>query len=92
MSTRPQGKVIIRVDECKGCGLCVDSCPPECLHLASELSAYGVHPASYDGEGCTGCGICFYCCPEPGAIIVYKLRAPEKTVVKPARENYAPAL
>jgi 2-oxoglutarate ferredoxin oxidoreductase subunit delta len=92
MPTGPRGKVVINVEECKGCGLCVDSCPPECLHLAHELSAYGVHPATYDGQGCTGCGICFYCCPEPGAIIVYKLRAPEKTVVTSPRENYAPAL
>jgi 2-oxoglutarate ferredoxin oxidoreductase subunit delta len=92
MATGPQGKVLIQVDECKGCGLCVDSCPPKCLHLAEELSAYGVHPATYNGHGCTGCGICFYCCPEPGAIVVYKLRAPEKTVLKQPRENYAPAL
>lgn len=74
MATGPFGNVHISIAECKGCGLCVDSCPPKCLHLAPELSPYGVHPARYDGDGCTGCGICFYCCPEPGAIVVYKLR------------------
>ena len=68
----PKGNVTIYTDECKGCGLCVESCPPKKLHLAKELNQYGVHPAEYDGEGCTGCGICFYCCPEPGAITVYK--------------------
>lgn len=88
----PRGKVVVNIEECKGCGLCVDSCPPKCLHLAHELSPYGVHPAEYLGEGCTACGICFYCCPEPGAIAVYKLRVPEKPVVTPARENYAPAM
>ena len=67
-----RGKVTIDVEECKGCGLCVESCPPKCLELARELSAYGVHPARYTGEGCTGCGICFYCCPEPGALQVYR--------------------
>jgi len=69
---------LINVDECKGCGLCVDSCPPECLELTPELSGYGVHPARYTGESCTGCGICFYCCPEPGAISVYRLRTPAR--------------
>jgi len=64
--------VIISVEECKGCGLCVESCPPKCLFLAPELSTYGVHPAVYTGHDCTGCGICFYCCPEPGAITVYR--------------------
>jgi len=72
MAGQPRGRVIISVEECKGCGLCVESCPPKCLALAPDLSAYGVHPAVYSGEGCTGCGICFYCCPEPGAIIVYR--------------------
>ena len=74
-----KGKVEIHSDECKGCGLCVESCPPKKLHLDEELNHYGVHPAVYDGEGCSGCGICFYCCPEPGAITVYKEVAPAKT-------------
>ena len=71
----PRGSVEIHQDECKGCGLCVDSCPPQCLELMPELNAYGIHPARYTGEKCTGCGICFYCCPEPGAITVFRLAA-----------------
>ena len=46
-----RGKVTISEEECKGCGLCVESCPPKCLELAHELSAYGVHPAHYTGRG-----------------------------------------
>lgn len=72
MPAQASGKVFINAEECKGCGLCVASCPPKCLFLAAELSAYGVHPATYTGRDCTGCGICFYCCPEPGAIVVYR--------------------
>ena len=67
----PRGNVTINIEECKGCGLCVESCPPKCLEPASELSHYSVHPARYTGRDCTGCGICFYCCPEPGAITVF---------------------
>ena len=73
-----RGNILIDTEECNGCGLCVDSCPPECLELLPELNAYGVHPAQYLGEGCTGCGLCFYCCPEPGAITVYRLSPPSK--------------
>ena len=76
-----RGNITIDVEECKGCGLCVESCPPKCLELAPELSSYGVHAARYTGHDCTGCGICFYCCPEPGAIIVYRLAAAPKAVV-----------
>jgi 2-oxoglutarate ferredoxin oxidoreductase subunit delta len=79
MAAVSRGKVKIDSEECKGCGLCVDSCPPKCLSLGAELNAYGVHPAAYAGEGCTGCGICFYCCPEPGAITVYRMPAPPRS-------------
>jgi MinD superfamily P-loop ATPase len=82
MSGQPAGKVFINVEECKGCGLCVESCPPKCIFLAPKLSAYGVHPAQYTGQDCTGCGICFYCCPEPGAIVVYRRVAPAKIVAE----------
>ena len=77
MPSKARGDVTIDVEECKGCGLCVESCPPQCLLLA-ELTKYGVHPATYTGRGCTGCGACFYCCPEPGAITVYRLVPPGK--------------
>jgi Pyruvate/2-oxoacid:ferredoxin oxidoreductase delta subunit len=93
MTDTARGKVFIDVEECKGCGLCVESCPPRCLLLAPQLSAYGVHPAQYTGTDCTGCGICFYCCPEPGAVTVYRLRKTSKAVVGMQRGgNYAAAL
>jgi len=64
----------VRLDpaECKGCGLCVEACPPKVLSLSPSLNRYGYHPARYDGSGCTGCGICYFACPEPGAITVYR--------------------
>jgi Pyruvate/2-oxoacid:ferredoxin oxidoreductase delta subunit len=81
MAGEPRGKVAVDVEECKGCGLCIDCCPPKCLELTPELNAYGVHPARYTGRDCTGCGICFYCCPEPGAITVYRVKAKAKPKV-----------
>ncbi|HTQ87445.1 MAG TPA: 4Fe-4S dicluster domain-containing protein [Candidatus Solibacter sp.] len=93
MPAQPTGKVVINIEECKGCGLCVESCPPKCLFLAPELSAYGVHPARYIGRDCTGCGICFYCCPEPGAIAVYRRPARAKAAAEPRQGgNHAATL
>ncbi len=57
---------------CKGCGLCIDACPPNVLEFHSKFNTKGYHYAYYTGENCTGCGVCFYACPEPEAIIVYK--------------------
>ena len=82
-----RGYVTVDAEECKGCGLCVESCPPKCLELSPELSHQGVHPAQYTGEKCTGCGICFYCCPEPGAITVYKKPAQAPAFSSPGRED-----
>lgn len=87
-----RGNVTIDIEECKGCGLCVESCPPKCLELAPELSHYGVHAARYSGHDCTGCGICFYCCPEPGAITVYRLAPSPKVAPVPAGGQHAAAL
>ena len=80
MAASARGNITIDTEECKGCGLCVESCAPKCLELTPELNHYGVHPARYTGHECTGCGICFYCCPEPGAITVYRLAPPPKAV------------
>jgi len=65
-----RGKLDLNSEECKGCGLCVDACPPRVLRLTDRLNRYGYHSAAYHGKGCTGCGICFLVCPEPGAITV----------------------
>jgi NAD-dependent dihydropyrimidine dehydrogenase PreA subunit len=74
-----RGYVEIRLEECKGCGLCVLACPPEVISLSGRLNSRGYHPAHYLGTGCTGCGICFYACPEPGTITVYTLPVPPRS-------------
>ncbi len=70
-----RGSVTINRDECKGCGLCVEACPPLVLRLSAELNHFGYHPAEYLGSGCTACGICYYVCPEPGGITVWRREA-----------------
>ncbi len=60
-------------NECKGCGLCVEACPPRVIGMSERLNHYGYRTATYAGIGCTGCGICFMVCPEPGAITVLRL-------------------
>jgi NAD-dependent dihydropyrimidine dehydrogenase PreA subunit len=80
---------LLRVDEaeCKGCGLCIEACPPKAIGLSERLNHYGYRTAVYAGAGCTGCGICFLACPEPGALAVY--RASLKRPVTPERPQTA---
>jgi 2-oxoglutarate ferredoxin oxidoreductase subunit delta len=70
-----RGMVKFDSEECKGCGLCVEACPPKVLRLSPRLNRYGYHTAEYMGAGCTGCGICFFACPEPGGIAVLRRQA-----------------
>jgi 2-oxoglutarate ferredoxin oxidoreductase subunit delta len=71
-----RGSLQIDPNECKGCGLCIEACPPKVIHLDDQLNPYGYRPAIYAGAGCTGCAICFLICPEPGAITVLRLAHP----------------
>jgi len=67
-----RGRLQVDTNECKGCGLCVEACPPRVIALRQELNHYGYRTAGYLGSGCTACGICFLSCPEPGAITVLR--------------------
>jgi NAD-dependent dihydropyrimidine dehydrogenase PreA subunit len=69
---RDRGLLRIDGDECKGCGLCIEACPPKVIAMSERLNHYGYRTAVYAGAGCTGCGICFMACPEPGAITVLR--------------------
>ena len=70
---RDRGKIQVDINECKGCGLCIEACPPKVIAMSKGLNHYGYRTAMYAGSGCTGCGICFLACPEPGAITVLRL-------------------
>ncbi|MGA2571099.1 MAG: 4Fe-4S dicluster domain-containing protein [Terracidiphilus sp.] len=89
----PNGKRdrgLLRIDEaeCKGCGLCIEACPPKVISMSERLNHYGYNPALYAGTGCTGCGICFMVCPEPGAITVYRLVSTREVETKAAAASH----
>jgi 2-oxoglutarate ferredoxin oxidoreductase subunit delta len=84
---RDRGLLRISVDECKGCGLCIEACPPKVIAMGDELNHYGYHTAHYKGSGCTGCGICYMACPEPGAIAIYRAISTVDSKTMPAMEG-----
>jgi len=69
------GTVVIDVDACKGCDLCIDACPPGVLEMTThEVNARGYRfPVLL--AGCTGCQICAQVCPD-FCFQVYKFDQP----------------
>ena len=65
------GLVTVDADRCKGCGMCVASCPTGSLELGNGLNRLGYHPVRFlAATGCTACGVCYLGCPEPAALSV----------------------
>ncbi len=59
----PRGTVIMALERCKGCALCVPVCQPGVLEMTTERNAKGyVLPRLLDG--CTGCRACADVCPD----------------------------
>jgi 2-oxoglutarate ferredoxin oxidoreductase subunit delta len=59
-------------DLCKGCKLCVEACPKDCIEMGAHVNAKGVNPAVFARpDECTGCRNCSVICPDI-AIEVYK--------------------
>lgn len=67
--------VVIEADLCKGCRLCVETCPKHCISIGATFNKLGYQHARFESEACTACGMCYYACPEPGAITVYRKEA-----------------
>ena len=60
-----RGTVKIDRDRCKGCGFCIEFCPPKVLAFSDEFNTHGYHPPILINEaGCTACDLCGLYCPD----------------------------
>ena len=64
-------KIKINEARCKGCYLCIASCPNGLIGISGKLGVKGIKPARFSGGKCTGCTMCAIICPEC-IIEVYK--------------------
>ncbi len=67
-----KGTLVIDTERCKGCEVCVASCPCNVLGLAEEVNGKGYHFATMKApDDCTGCASCAIICPDT-CITVYR--------------------
>ncbi len=75
-----KGAVVVDVEKCKGCDICVHACPTDVLALHNEVNGKGYHYAYMaNPDECTGCMNCALVCPD-SVITVYRVK-PQKAKV-----------
>jgi 2-oxoglutarate ferredoxin oxidoreductase subunit delta len=71
-----RGAVVVDVDRCKGCELCVPACPTDVLAMSKDVNIKGYHFSFMaNPEACTGCMNCALVCPDT-VITVYRVKLP----------------
>ncbi len=69
-----KGAIVVDFEKCKGCEICVVSCPADVIEMTKEVNAKGYHFAyAAKPDDCTGCANCAIVCPD-GVITVYKIK------------------
>jgi len=85
------GKIVINIERCKGCGLCIAVCSKGGVIISKQSNKSGYFPAEpapskvegANNTDCTGCASCAIICPE-AAIEVYRQ---QDTLNKPHKET-----
>jgi NAD-dependent dihydropyrimidine dehydrogenase PreA subunit len=58
--------VLVNRPACTGCGVCVETCPPDVLRLDADQKAYAHYP-----NDCQGCLLCAIDCPRQAVMLAY---------------------
>ncbi len=81
-----RGMVVLDVDRCKGCGLCIHVCPVGILEMSkTSFNAKGYHHVVVtDMDKCTGCASCARICPDIVFTVYRQRRKPRRVAAAPA--------
>jgi 2-oxoglutarate ferredoxin oxidoreductase subunit delta len=78
-----KGIIVIDRARCKGCGLCIASCPEDVLAYSGKHNRNGYDVVYMkNAKRCLGCAICAQTCPDI-AIEVYREKKPPQEEVIP---------
>ena len=63
-SVLTRGTVVIDIEACKGCDLCIDACPPRVLVMTTHERNERGYRFPQLLPGCTACQACAQICPD----------------------------
>ncbi len=72
-----KGDIIIDIEKCKGCELCIEACPQDTLEQSRSVNTKGYLYIVKVQDNCTGCTNCALVCPD-GAITVFRQSGKKK--------------
>ena len=69
-----KGAIVVDIERCKGCEVCIASCPTQVISMSPVVNGKGYRYAYMERpEECTGCANCGIVCPD-GVISVYRVK------------------
>ncbi len=70
-------EIVINPDYCKGCSICIATCPKKVLQLSDHINSKGyVLPEAVNLEACSQCMLCEIVCPDLAIAVTPKDRVP----------------
>ena len=62
---KQRGAIVVDIERCKGCELCVNACPQKILDMGTEINSKGYFYARVAEQmRCIGCRLCCISCPD----------------------------
>ena len=66
-----KGDIVIDIEKCKGCELCMAACPQDGLERSKQVNKKGYLYVVKIEDNCTGCTNCALVCPD-GVLTVFR--------------------
>lgn len=69
-----RGAIVVDTEKCKGCSICIPTCPTDVIRLAKDVNRKGYNFLYMENpEECIACTNCAVVCPD-GVISVYRVK------------------